>query len=328
LRRRPLPDFVKPTGITMKIGLDVMGGDFAPDAIIEGAVDSLPSFSGDDKIILIGREDSIYAKLSKMNVDTARFDIINTTQIIEMGDIPAKAYSQKPDSSIAVGYRLLKDSKIDGFCSAGNTGAMLVGASYTVNVIPGVFRPALATIMPVVDNRNSVILDVGLNIDSKPDVLMQYGILGSLFAKYVLEIENPTVKLLNIGEEESKGTPAIKAAFELMKGHPAINFQGNIEANDLFRENMPDVIVCDGFVGNVVLKQSEAFYLIFKSKNLQDSFFERIDFENIGGTPIVGINANVVIGHGNSRRKAIMNMILQTLAVVHVNLAQKIKEAI
>jgi glycerol-3-phosphate acyltransferase PlsX len=172
-----------------------------------------------------------------------------------------------------------------------------------------------------------VILDVGLNPDCKPDVLLQYGILGSLFAKYVLEVKNPTVRLLNIGAEESKGTPAVKAAYELMKDHPGLNFEGNIEANNLFRETMADVIVCDGFVGNVILKQTEAFHQVYKSRNLQDSYFDSLDFENIGGTPVIGINANVVIGHGISRRKAIMNMILQTWAVVHVDLAQKIKEA-
>jgi glycerol-3-phosphate acyltransferase PlsX len=223
---------------------------------------------------------------------------------------------------------MLKNNEIDGFCSAGNTGAMLVGASYTVNVIPGVIRPALALIVPSTDNRHSVMLDVGLNLDSKPDVLLQYGILGSIFAEYVLEIKNPVVKLLNIGEEESKGTPSIKAAYELMRDHPQLNFKGNIEANGLFRETMPDVIVCDGFVGNVILKQTEAFHHIYKSRNLKDSYFDSLDFENIGGTPIVGINANVVIGHGISKRKAIMSMILQTSAVVHANLAQKIKEAI
>jgi len=312
----------------MKIGLDIMGGDFAPDAIVEGAVDSLIHLSGDDKLVLIGDQDSIHSKLKELSFDPSLFEIVHTTQVIGMGDIPSKAYSQKPDSSIAVGYRLLKDNRIDGFCSAGNTGAMLVGASYTVNVIPGVFRPALAAVMPVVNNRNSVILDVGLNPDTKPDVLLQYGILGTLFAKYVLETDNPSVRLLNIGEEESKGTPAVKAAYELMKDHPGINFLGNIEANDMFGDKSPDVIVCDGFVGNVVLKQTEAFYQIYKARNLSDSYFERLNFENIGGTPIVGINANVVIGHGISKRKAIMNMVLQTLAVVHVNLAQKIKEAI
>jgi glycerol-3-phosphate acyltransferase PlsX len=312
----------------MKIGLDVMGGDFAPEAVIEGAVDSLQHLSAADELVLIGDGNAINEKLKELNTEPSRFRIIHTSQVIEMADVPAKAYAQKQDSSIAVGYRMLHDKEIDGFCSAGNTGAMLVGATYTVNVIPGVLRPALATILPALDNRNSIILDVGINPDCKPEVLLQYGILGSIFAKYVLEVDNPTVRLLNIGEEESKGTPAVKAAYELMKECPGINFKGNIEANGLFHETMADVIVCDGFVGNIVLKQTEAFHNIYKIRNLKDSYFDRLDFENIGGTPIVGINANVVIGHGISKRKAIMNMILQTWAVVHVNLAQKIKEAI
>ncbi|MCE5345970.1 MAG: phosphate acyltransferase [Bacteroidales bacterium] len=312
----------------MRIGLDVMGGDFAPDAIIEGAVDVLPHFSFNEKLVLIGDENSIYRKLNEMNVKPSNFDIIPTTQVIEMGDHPAKAFSQKRNSSIAVGYDMLKKNLLDGFCSAGSTGAMLVGASYTVNVIPGVFRPALATIIPCIDGRDSVILDVGLNPDCKPDVLLQYGLLGSLYAKYVLEVEKPTVGLLNIGAEDTKGTPSVKSAYELMKEDPIIDFVGNVEGNNLFRESMPDVIVCDGFVGNIVLKQTEAFHYICKSRNINDPFFDRIDFESIGGTPIVGINANVVIGHGISKRKAIMNMVLKTRAVVHANLAQKIKEAI
>jgi glycerol-3-phosphate acyltransferase PlsX len=312
----------------MRIGLDVMGGDFAPDAIIEGAVDSLQHLSTEEKLVLLGNESAICSKLSGMQIDSSLFDIINTSQVIEMADHPAKAFSQKKDSSIAIGYGMLKNGSLDGFCSAGNTGAMLVGASYTVNVIPGVFRPALATLLPCVDNRNSVILDIGLNPDCKPDVLLQYGILGSIYAKYVLGKENPTVGLLNIGEEETKGTPAVKAAYELMKEHPGLNFVGNIEGNSLFRETMTDVIVCDGFVGNVILKMGEAFYHLYKTRNLKDSFFDRLDWENIGGTPIIGINANVVIGHGISKRRAIMNMVLQTRGVVHANLAQKIKEAI
>lgn len=312
----------------MRIGLDVMGGDFAPDAIIEGAFDSLQHLSDNEKLILIGDKESIYSKLKEMQVDTALFDIVHTSEVIQMGEHPAKAFSQKKDSSISVGYMMLKKGKMEGFCSAGNTGAMLVGASYTVNVIPGVLRPALATLIPCIDEKYSVILDVGLNPDCKPDVLLQYGILGSIYAKYVLGIDNPTVGLINIGEEETKGTPAVRSAYELMKDYPALNFVGNLEGNHLFRETMTDVIVCDGFVGNVILKQGEAFHHIYKSRNLKDSFFDRLDFENIGGTPIVGINANVVIGHGISKRKAIMNMILQTRAVVHANLAQKIKEAI
>jgi glycerol-3-phosphate acyltransferase PlsX len=312
----------------MKIGLDVMGGDFAPDAIIEGAVDSLRHLTDKEKLYLIGDEASIYRKLNEMQADVSRFHIVHTTQVIEMADHPAKAFSQKQDSSIAVGYTMLNNSELDGFCSAGNTGAMLVGATYTVKLIPGVLRPALATILPCIDNRDSVILDVGLNPDCKPEVLFQYAILGSIYAKYVLGTENPSVGLINLGEEETKGTPAIKAAYELMKEYPGINFAGNIEGNHLFRETMTDVVVCDGFVGNVILKQGEAFHHIYKSRNLKDAYFDRLDFENYGGTPIVGINANVVIGHGISKRKAIMNMILSTRAVVNANLAQKIKEAI
>lgn len=312
----------------MKIGLDVMGGDFAPDAIIEGAVDALENFSSDETLVLLGDEQSILRRLDEMNIPSSRFEIIATSQVIGMGDHPAKAFSQKRDSSIAVGYNMLKSGELNGFCSAGNTGAMLVGASYTVNVIPGVFRPALVAVLPCIDGRDSVILDVGLNPDCKPDVLLQYGILGNLYAKFVLGIENPTIGLLNIGEEETKGTPAVKAAYELMREFPGLNFAGNVEGHVLFHESITDVLVCDGFVGNIVLKEAEAFYSISKRLNISQPFFNRFNFENIGGTPIVGINANVVIGHGISKRKAAMNMILQTRAVVNANLAQKINEAI
>ena len=312
----------------MKIGLDVMGGDYAPDAVIEGAVDSLRHLTIDEKLVLIGNENMILAKLNELSAEPSQFEIVNTTQVIQMADHPAKSFAQKKNSSIAVGYGMLKSGMIDGFCSAGNPGAMLVGASYTVSVIPGVFRPALVTTVPAVNGKSSVILDVGINPDCKPDVLLQYGILGSIYAKYVLEINNPSVGLLNIGEEETKGTPAVKAAYELMKEHPGLNFAGNIEGNQLFTDKMTDVIVCDGFVGNVVLKQAEAFHTIYKLRNLKDDYFDRLDFENIGGTPVIGINANVVIGHGISRRKAIMNMVLQTRDVVHANLALRIKEAV
>ena len=312
----------------MNIGLDVMGGDYAPYAIIEGAVDSLKHLSSDDTLFLLGDESSILRKLDEMKISSSFFKIVPTTEVIEMGDHPAKAFSQKKDSSIAVGFGMLKNGSLDGFCSAGNTGAMLVGASYTVNVIPGVFRPALATILPCIDGRDSVILDVGLNPDSKPDVLLQYGILGSIYASFILGKKDPTVGLLNIGEEETKGTSAVKAAYELMKEHPGLNFSGNIEGHALFHENITDVVVCDGFVGNIVLKQAEAIYAISKKLSISHPFFERLNFENIGGTPIVGINANVVIGHGISERKAIMNMVRQTRVVVRANLAQKILEAI
>ncbi|HPT12724.1 MAG TPA: phosphate--acyl-ACP acyltransferase [Bacteroidales bacterium] len=312
----------------MRIGLDVMGGDYAPDAVIEGAADALSQLTAGDRLVLIGDNDVIKRKLTSMGVDRSSFDIIPTTQVIGMADHPAKAYSQKRSSSIAVGYSMLKSGDIDGFASAGNTGAMLVGASYTVNVIPGVFRPALAALIPCTDGRSSVLLDVGINPDCKPDVLLQYAILGTVYAKNVLGVDYPTVGLLNIGEEESKGSAAVKAAYELLKECSDVNFTGNIEGHGLFTPEMTDVIVCDGFVGNVVIKMAEKFHLISKSQGIDDPFFNRLNFENVGGTPVIGINENVVIGHGISQRKAIMNMILQTRAVVKADLARKIKEAI
>ncbi len=305
-----------------------MGGDYAPDAAVEGAVDALGKLPHGDRLVLIGDNGRIREKLASLNVEPSLFDIVPTTQVIEMSDHPAKAFSQKRDSSIAVGFGMLKSGMIDGFASAGNTGAMLVGASYTVNVIPGVFRPALVALIPNVNGKSSIILDVGINPDSKPDVLLQYGMLGTVYARYVLGIKEPSVGLLNIGEEESKGSAAVKAAYELLRESTDLHFRGNIEGHHLFTDEMTDVIVCDGFVGNVVLKMAEKFYAVAMSKGIKDSFFDRLNFEVVGGTPVVGINENVVVGHGISNRTAIMNMILQTRDVVHADLARKIKEAI
>lgn len=312
----------------MKLGLDAMGGDFAPDAVIEGAVDALGQLAADDRIVLIGDNTRIRDKLTSMRADPSLFEIVPTTQVIEMSDHPAKAFSLKKDSSIAVGFMMLKSGLIDGFASAGNTGAMLVGASYTVNVIPGVFRPALAALIPNLNGKASVLLDVGINPDSKPDVLMQYGILGSVYARNVLGIENPVVGLLNIGEEESKGSATVRAAYEMLRENSDINFRGNIEGHHLFTDEMTDVIICDGFVGNVVLKMAEKFYVIARKRGFKDTFFDRLNFEVVGGTPVVGINENVVVGHGISNRKAIMNMLMQTRDVVYADLAGKIKEAL
>ncbi len=311
----------------MKIGLDAMGGDYAPDAVVEGAVDALGQLRSGDRIVLIGDSGRIKGKLASMGVESSSFDIMPSTQVIEMSDHPAKAFSQKRDSSIAIGFGMLKGGLIDGFASAGNTGAMMVGASYTVNVIPGVFRPALAALIPNLNGRSSIILDVGINPDSKPDVLLQYGMLGSVYAKHVFGIDNPTVGLLNIGAEASKGSSAVKAAYELLNESNDVIFRGNIEGHHLFTDEMTDVIVCDGFVGNIVLKMAEKFYVVARSRGINDSFFDRLNFEVVGGTPVLGINENVVVGHGISNRTAIMNMILQTRDVVQADLAGKIKEA-
>jgi len=311
----------------MKIGIDIMGGDFAPEATVLGAILAHKEFSSDNKIVLIGKQEEIVTILNRENVDPGLFEIVHASEVIEMNDHPAKAFSKKPDSSIAKGFQLLAQGKIDGFASAGSTGAMMVGAMYTVKSIPGVIRPVITASVPKPDGGYSILLDVGLNPDTKPDVLYQYAILGSIYAESVYGIDNPKVGLMNIGSEEEKGNLVTKSAHEMMKDTTDFNFIGNVEANELFAENKADVIVCDGFVGNVILKEAEAFYALYKKRKLYDEFFEKFNFENYGGTPVLGINKNVVIGHGISNDIAIKNMILHTKDVVQANLSEKIKEA-
>ena len=311
----------------MKIGIDIMGGDFAPEATVLGAILAHKEFSSNDRIVLIGKQEEILTILKRENIDPELFEIVHASEVIEMNDHPAKAFSKKPDSSIAKGFQLLAQGKIDGFASAGSTGAMMVGAMYTVKSIPGVIRPVITASVPKPSGGYSILLDVGLNPDTKPDVLYQYAILGSIYAESVYGINNPKVGLMNIGSEEEKGNLVTKSAHEMMKDTTDFNFIGNVEANELFAENKADVIVCDGFVGNVILKEAEAFYALYKKRKLYDEFFEKFNFENYGGTPVLGINKNVVIGHGISNDIAIKNMILHTKDVVEANLSEKIKEA-
>lgn len=310
----------------MKIGLDIMGGDFAPEATTKGAILAYKELSKDIKLVLIGNQEQINDILSSHNINPGSFEIISTDEVIGMGEHPTKAFSKKPNSSISIGFRLLKEGKIDAFASAGNTGAMLVGSVYTVKSIPGVIRPCITSVMPKENGSVGIILDVGTNADCKPDVLYQFAILGSLYAEHVYNIKNPKVGLLNIGEEEKKGNLLTQAAYELMKDTADFNFIGNIEGRDIFNERA-DVIVCDGFTGNVVLKQAEAFYSLIKNRGRSDEYFDRFNYENYGGTPILGINSSVIIGHGISNDLAIKNMLLLTKEVVEANLPHKIKEA-
>jgi glycerol-3-phosphate acyltransferase PlsX len=310
----------------MRIGIDIMGGDFAPKATVLGAILAQKEISSDDRIVLFGDQEKIKEILDRENVSISNFDIVHTSQVIDMNDHPAKAFTKKPDSSIAVGFHYLAKGEIDGFASAGSTGAMMVGAMYSVKAITGVIRPVITGPIPKPDGTHSILLDVGLNPDTKPDVLYQYAILGSIYAESVYGIKNPKVGLMNIGSEEEKGNLVTKSAHELMKDSSDFNFIGNIEANDIFTEGKADVIVCDGFVGNVILKEAEAFYTLYKKRKLKDEFFDKFNFENYGGTPVLGVNKNVVIGHGISNDIAIKNMILHTKHVADANLSEKIKE--
>jgi phosphate acyltransferase len=308
----------------MKIGLDIMGGDYAPEATVSGAIMAYHELPSSVQLVLIGDEDKIKTELQKHNFDSAKFAIIHCTENIGMGEHPTKAFSQKPNSSIAIGFHLLKEGKIDGFASNGNTGAMLVGSMFSVKTIAGIIRPCITTIMPKLNGSLGLLLDVGINADCKPDVLYQFAVLGSIYAENVYGIKKPKVGLLNIGEEPEKGNLVAQAAHALMKDTKDFNFIGNVEGRDLF-DDMADVIVCDGFTGNIVLKQAEAFYTLVKKRGLKDEYFDRFNYEIYGGTPVLGINSTVMIGHGISNNIAVKNMVLLTRDVIEAKLAEKIK---
>jgi len=310
----------------MRIGLDVMGGDFAPSATIKGAVLAQQELGNTATLVLIGDESKIKAELVLENVDSSKFKFVHAPDQIGMGEHPTKAFVKKPKSSISIGFHLLKEGLIDGFASAGNSGAMLVGAFYTIKSITGVIRPSITSILPKENGGLGLLLDVGINSDCKPDVLHQFAILGSLYAEHVHGISNPKVALLNIGEEEGKGNLLTQAAYSLMKDSEDFNFVGNVEGRDLFNDSA-DVIVCDGFTGNIVLKQAEAFYALTKKRGIKDAYFDRFNYENYGGTPILGVNGTVMIGHGISNAKAIKNMLLHTAEVIDAKLSDKIKIA-
>ncbi len=310
----------------MKIGIDIMGGDFAPDATVSGAVLAYNELPKDVRLVLIGDKEQILACLAKEGADENNFDIVHASEVIGMGEHPTKAFSQKPNSSISLGFHLLKEGKLDGFASNGNTGAMLVGSMFSVKAIPGVIRPCITSVMPQENGGIGLVLDVGSNADCKPDVLYQFAVLGSLFAEHVYGIKKPRVSLLNIGEESEKGNLVAQAAHSLMKDSKDFNFIGNIEGRDLFN-NHSDVIVCDGFTGNVVLKQAEAMYTMLRKRKIKDEFFDRFNYEIYGGTPVLGINSTVMIGHGISNNIAVKNMLLHTKNIIEANLADKIKLA-
>ncbi len=303
-----------------------MGGDYAPEAIVLGAVAAHQTLSSDQRIVLIGDTAVVQPILAAKGFNPDHFDYVHTDEVIGMGEHPTKAILQKPTSSISVGFQLLKEGKIDSFASAGNSGAMLVGAVFSVKTIPGIIRPCLCTIVPKLKGGLGLMLDVGANADCKPDTLLQFGVLGSLYAEHIMQIEQPKVGLMNIGEEDEKGNMLSLATFPLMKETQLFNFIGNIEGRDLFNEKA-DVIVCDGFTGNVMLKLAESFYVLTIKKGLKDEFFDRFNYENYGGSPVLGVNAPVLIGHGISSPEAVKNMIFQSRDMITTGLVDKIKAA-
>lgn len=307
-----------------------MGGDFAPRVTVGGAHAALTHLSAGTTLVLFGDRTALAAEDTYGLLDDPRIDVVHTSEIIAMGDHPVKAFAQKSDSSIAVGFRHLCEGDIAGFASAGSTGAMMVGCMQAVGQIEGVIRPAIATAFKTVTGGEVLLLDVGLNADCKPEVLTQYGTIGSIYAREALGIPNPRVALLNIGEEPEKGNLLTKATYPMMAEHGAAgdyNFVGNVEGKHLLTGEVADVVVCDGFSGNTLLKTIEGFYHILHRTGQASTIVEGLNYENVGGTPVLGINSTVIIGHGCSSALAIANMIRLTERAARTDMVSQFKRA-
>ncbi len=308
----------------MNIGLDMMGGDFAPLEAVKGAADFLSSSTANIHLTLIGDEEQIRTHLKDHPIPADKYTIVHAAEVIGMNEHPTKALKEKKQSSIAIGFHLLASGKTDAFISAGNTGAMMVGALFSIKAIEGVMRPTIGAYLPREDGSLGLLVDVGLNADCKPENLNQFAILGSLFAKHILNFDDPKVGLVNLGEEEGKGNILAQAAYPLLKENKEINFMGNVEGRDILL-NKADVFVCEGFTGNVVLKLAESIYDIIKRRNIHDEHFDRFNFEQYGGVPVLGVAKPVIIGHGISHALAFKNMIRIASRMLEIDLMGKMK---
>jgi glycerol-3-phosphate acyltransferase PlsX len=309
----------------MTIGIDMMGGDFAPIEAVKGVMEYFQQGNSSATVVLIGDESKLEPLLSEYKVPGDRIKIVHAEQVIDMHEHPTKALKEKQKSSIAIGFQLLAAGNIDAFISAGNTGAMLVGALFSIKALEGVLRPTISTIIPKENGSTGLLLDVGLNADCKPEQLNQFAIMGSVFAQTILGIENPKVGLMNVGEEEGKGNILCQATYPLLKENKHINFIGNVEGRDVFMDKA-DVMVCEGFTGNIILKLAESLYDISQSKKIQHEYFDRFNFENYGGTPVLGVNKPVIIGHGISQAKSFKNMIVLAQKMIDKDVMQRMKD--
>jgi glycerol-3-phosphate acyltransferase PlsX len=309
----------------MNIGLDMMGGDLAPLEAVKGVKQYLEEEKSPASLVLIGNNNALTDLLAEHAVPADRTKIIHAEQVIDMHEHPTKALKEKQQSSIAIGFHLLASGKIDAFISAGNTGAMLVGALFSIKALDGVLRPTISTIIPKEHGGTGLLLDVGLNADCKPEQLNQFAVMGSVYAQLILGIDQPKVGLINVGEEEGKGNLLAQATYPLLKENRHIHFIGNIEGRDVLMDKA-DVMVCEGFTGNIILKLAESLYDISQRKKIDHEYFDRFNFENYGGTPVLGVSKPVIIGHGISRAKAFKNMILVAQKMIEKNVLGIMKE--
>ncbi len=326
----------------MKIVVDAMGGDYAPDVVIEGAIAAVKQYNVE--VILVGDEARIKNLLKKYKYAGSKILVQPAGEVIEMHESAATSVRRKRHSSIVIGLNLVKEGRADAFFSAGNTGAVVCAGTLSLGMLPGIERPGIAIVAPTLKGI-SLIIDVGANIDPKPVQLLQYGIMAEAYLRYILNNPNPKVGLLNIGEEESKGTDFMKETYELFE-KSNLNFIGNVEGKDIFSGKC-DVIVCDGFVGNVALKVSESLAETMQEwlkrhllsnplgkmgvlllRTSLSRFKKEMDYSEYGGAPLLGVNGVVIIGHGRSNAKAIKNAIRVASEEVERKFNEKILEAI
>ena len=285
-----------------------MGGDKAPAEVVAGIRRYLDQTQSPSTLHLFGNPEEAKPLLDQHQIPASIMQLHATTDVIGMQEHPTRALKEKPNSSLAVGFRSLATGEIDAFLSAGNTGAMLVGSLFSIQPLEGVLRPTMGTIMPKLSGGTGLILDVGLNADCKPEQLNQFAVMGSVYARHILGIRDPKVGLLNVGEEEGKGNLLAQATYPLLRDNPSIRFIGNIEGRDLMSDKA-DVMVCEGFTGNILLKMAESLYDMAQHQNIQHPFLDRFHFEHYGGTPVLGVRKPVIVGHGISGSLAFSNMI-------------------
>jgi glycerol-3-phosphate acyltransferase PlsX len=323
------------------IALDAMGGDHAPRAEVEGAIMAAREF--DVRVLLVGIEATVRQELNRHRYRAPSIEVVNATEVITMRDSPSQAFRRKKDSSLHVAARLVHDGKADALVSAGNTGAAMTVARFVLGTLPSVDRPALAAAFPNMKEKVSVILDVGANVDSKPAQIEQFAVMGEIYYRTIFGVRKPRVALLSIGEEEMKGNELTREASSRLK-QTSLNFMGNVEGRDVFRGNV-DVIVCDGFIGNIALKISEGLVehiggMLKKaiksslrsqlgyalSKRAFDDFRKRTDYSEYGGAPLLGVRGITIIGHGRSNPNAIKNAIRVASELCRSRVNEKIEQ--
>lgn len=328
----------------LKIALDAMGGDYAPENTVAGALEALQETRNRFSVILVGREDAIKKVLQRHRINGEVHSVVNASEVITFDDVPTVALKTKKQSSIVVGMNLHKEGKVDAFVSAGNTGAVLSASTLILGRIDGVGRPTIGTFLPS-ERGMCILLDAGANLDCRPHHLLEFAIMGSIYARHVLRYEKPTVGLLNVGEEASKGGGQLREAFRLLS-RSRLNFIGNVEGGDIL-QGRAQVVVCDGFVGNVVLKFGESVIELVRKRlkeQAHEGLFKKLrarvaygslktmmrdfDYQEYGGVPVLGVQGVCIIGHGQSTAKAVRNMILRAEEMVVRNINGQIRSAL